>query len=846
MGLVLAFNRRNAQPKFNTPASISGTVREGQTLSVTWEVIRARRVAVEWTSYTDAAATQNPRLVGQSTDLLVPSSDVGRYLVCRVYASNAAGSVVSVAGPTIAVESANAPDPYFSVLPSLSGDAVVGETMTLSYTPVNAITEQRQWYAYTNPGGDETGRLTLGTGLTQSIPAGADGYYIGALVRLFDADGDVAEDHTDLVGPVTPGAEDPGAPELPRVTPSHLPPTGWDGTADVTLTDATSLQTWLNANAPIDTSGGNYIVELTAGDVWTGNISVPANLNTGENWVIFRTSGYANLPAAGNRLQPSPANDADLAVIQGAAAYGVKTVTSISRVDKTATVTFSAPHGYTTSNYINIWGTDSGGTNVFDGAEYKVNSVPTPETVTISLKGSQSPPLTSATGGYACRQDFAKSYAFHSPNGGQKKVAFIGIEFRPGENVFAYQNVWWQGGSNDGLCFYQCRFTTLTDRRIRDTMLRPEGSNVTVSCCDFFVRRRDYAAANVANGYMVGPNDGAFAVRLMVGTGIRLYNNRLQSGGPSVFISDSYATYVPRDITMDKNYLYRPRAWEDLEAHKNAFEYKGVERLLMEGNIFEWTWDGLQPPAHLMVLKNASSWANDITIRNNILRSGVACVAMEGSTGPNIVEPHSRCTIENNLFYDINRTYGNNNSTWDAELLYWSGGVRHLRFVKNTVVASEGRLLVRSAWGSPNTIGFRFVDNVIVPTLQPPYSMVWAWNKSSPTPTTQGLIALNGEVPDYVITNNVWTKRTSQMLEGDTRTTVKDGSTCQNNYYYIGNHLQVGPSASEALFVDYDNENYRINPAGSLATVASDGGPPGADIDVVNAATANVETGTLS
>lgn len=859
MGLVLAFNRRNAQPEFNTPASISGTVREGQTLSVTWEVIRARRVTVEWTSYTDIAATQNPRLVGQSTDLLVPSSDVGRYLVCRVYASNAAGSVVSVAGPTIAVESANAPDPYFSVLPSLSGNAVVGETMTLSYTPVNAITEQRQWYAYTNPGGDQTGRLTLGTGLTQSIPAGADGYYIGALVQLFDADGDMAEDHTDLVGPVTPGAEDPGAPELPRVTTSPLPPAGWDKvTPDAVIASGTNLQTWLNSNAPISTAGGVYVIEMEAGATWKGQFTFPSNFSDGVNWVVFRTSGYANLPAEGNRLQPSPANAADLAVIEGLNASHVRAIESVSYTGRAGTIVTTTPHGVTGSKYFWVSGITTPNRSDFSKSSfngyYSLTRVDdTTLSYTTQYDHSADTPVLEAGAQIAGGNETGYRVIQNADVGGLTKVAFIGIRFRPGKNTFPYQSVYFPRWANNNLLFYQCRFDTEGDdagdvRRIRDTMLYIDGNNHAVSCCDFNVRRRDYFEARRPNGFLVSPDDGTFPVRHIAGSGLRVYNNRL-AGGISMFVSDNYRTYVPSDITIDKNYMLRPAEWQWTDRHKNCFEFKGVERFLMEGNIVENAWMDGQSGA-LLVLKNVSIAASDITVRNNILRGTNAVLQIEGKTGTTPLDMMRRLTFENNLVYDINpatQLKPGSTTSWPGEILYVSGPVGHLRIQSNTLVAKSGTQRLRIAVNSPSLAGFRFQNNVVNAVGSYSSGQIWNWNTVPIGATTsQGLVALNNACADYIITNNVWTKRTSQMLEGDTRTTVKDGSTCQNNYYYIGNHLQVGPSASEALFVDYDNKNFRINPSGSLATAASDGGPPGADIDVVEAATANVETGTLS
>ncbi len=104
------------------------------------------------------------------------------------------------------------------------------------------------------------------------------------------------------VAPAFPGRIT-SSPILPATVDTTLP-TGWDGVADATPADSAALATALaavNQNA-----GRPWIIELTAGVTYTGNF-VHQN-NTGSQWLILRSSGYASLPATGTRVSTSDAS----------------------------------------------------------------------------------------------------------------------------------------------------------------------------------------------------------------------------------------------------------------------------------------------------------------------------------------------------------------------------------------------------------------------------------------------------------------------------------------------------------------------------------------------------------
>ena len=87
MGLVLAYNKGNAQPNFTAGAAITGTAEVGQTLTCTYTVVRAKTVTVRWYSYFDDAGTDQV-LIGTGATYTLTGNEFGRYIRAIPTASN--------------------------------------------------------------------------------------------------------------------------------------------------------------------------------------------------------------------------------------------------------------------------------------------------------------------------------------------------------------------------------------------------------------------------------------------------------------------------------------------------------------------------------------------------------------------------------------------------------------------------------------------------------------------------------------------------------------------------------------------------------------------------------------
>jgi hypothetical protein len=160
----------------------------------------------------------------------------------------------------------------------------------------------------------------------------------------------------------------------------------------------------------------------------------------------------------------------------------------------------------------------------------------------------------------------------------------------------------------------------------------------------------------------------------------KITNNYLEAAGENIIFGGSgqnYNPWVPSDITITGNYIYKPLAWVNPSLTgqmvvKNAFEVKSAQRLLFDSNLVENVWAaGQAGPAIVLTVRTGQSGdiavVNDITITNNILKNvviGVNAAAADDTCGPSSVGgAYPGCTnagsqdrwyIANNLitFYD--------------------------------------------------------------------------------------------------------------------------------------------------------------------------------------------------
>ena len=251
----------------------------------------------------------------------------------------------------------------------------------------------------------------------------------------------------------------------------------------------------------------------------------------------------------------------------------------------------------------------------------------------------------------------------------------------------------------------------------------------------------------------------------------KIVNNFLSSSTENVMFGGSGGPdtpYVPSDIEIRNNYLFKPLEWLplNLNAHsmvvKNAFELKSAQRVLFDGNTIENVWAGGQV-GYAIVLTVRSSQSgdiavvNDVTITNNVLKnvvSGVNTLTKDDQCGkpsyPKCTNPgeQNRWYIANNLilFYDPSLPGGNRNAG-----IAISPGLQNVVFQHNTMVSADSKpcwnaIFFGISGGKPPlsniTSNIWFLDNVFC--RQP----TGDWGQQGTSGLTQYMGSPNGSAQD--------------------------------------------------------------------------------------------------
>ena len=287
-------------------------------------------------------------------------------------------------------------------------------------------------------------------------------------------------------------------------------------------------------------------------------------------------------------------------------------------------------------------------------------------------------------------------------------------------------------------------------------------------------------------------------------------NNYLEAAGENFLLGGAdpaIAGLVTEDVVFRGNHLSKPLAWrKERWQVKNLFELKNARRVLVEGNLMEYSWKEAQVGfAILLTPRNQdrrAPWATveDVTIRRNVVRHAGGGVNILGRDA-NPSGRTRRLRIEDNLFYDI-----------DAER--WGGtgafvligdGPADVAIEHNTVVQS-GNILM--AYGgskdAPEAIaGVVFRDNLV---RHNSYGVIGA-DRGVGTDT------LEAYFPGIIFSTN-------GIAGGESRR------------YPSGNHF-VDEREFESQFVNAAAGDYRLRPNSRFRKAASDGRDLGADVQAI-------------
>jgi hypothetical protein len=292
----------------------------------------------------------------------------------------------------------------------------------------------------------------------------------------------------------------------------------------------------------------------------------------------------------------------------------------------------------------------------------------------------------------------------------------------------------------------------------------------------------------------------------------RIINNYLEAAGENVMFGGASASVpglVPSDIEVRRNHLSKPLEWREGEAGyggvrwqvKNLFELKSARRVVVEGNLFEYSWRDAQVGFAILLTpidqNGTAPWAvvEDVLITNNIIRHAASGIEIKL-----YANPARRVTIRNNLFEDIDGVRWCGAECSSGHFLQVEGA-QDLKVEHNTVLHTGN---IVAANGVPST-NFSFTNNLVSHNR-------YGFHGTGRAP---GSDSINFYLPNSTIRDNA-------IIGGDP------------SHYKERNMYPV--SLRQLKFVDLESGDYRLRPDSPLKARGIGGADIGADFEVIRRA----------
>jgi hypothetical protein len=145
-----------------------------------------------------------------------------------------------------------------------------------------------------------------------------------------------------------------------------------------------------------------------------------------------------------------------------------------------------------------------------------------------------------------------------------------------------------------------------------------------------------------------------------------IQNNFIQAGAENIMFGGAdpaITNLVPSDISIVGNLIQKNTAWRGRAAPynwvvKNLFELKNAQRVLLDGNVLQYTWAEAQDEALIIRSANQSgacTWCvvQDVTVTHNIIQHAPIGVVLAPIGGLYPALPTGRVLIQNNVLNDI-------------------------------------------------------------------------------------------------------------------------------------------------------------------------------------------------
>ncbi len=330
--------------------------------------------------------------------------------------------------------------------------------------------------------------------------------------------------------------------------------------------------------------------------------------------------------------------------------------------------------------------------------------------------------------------------------------------------------------------------------------------------------------SSITNSYLAGfklVGDDSQAVAMWNGPGPYLIeNNYLEAAAENILIlgsSNWVPGLVPSDVTIRRNHLAKPLSWYAKDASyagtpwtvKNLLELKTGKRVLIEGNLMEYAWQGGQDATAVIIapigLSNVEGKSapqlEDITFRSNVVRHAAGGVLLDGRLKEGDGSYLRRARVENNLFEDIDGRWGD---TY-GRLFIVNDYTDQVTIQHNTALNSNSAVFSNSG-GNTN---FVVRDNI--------------FRRDVSSGLSPGDVTLNTYFPDAAWANNA-------QIAGEPSSYLSH----PNNYF---------PSDETAVgFVNPAGGDYHLSETSRYKGKATDGKDMGCDFDALEKAMTSSST----
>jgi hypothetical protein len=328
----------------------------------------------------------------------------------------------------------------------------------------------------------------------------------------------------------------------------------------------------------------------------------------------------------------------------------------------------------------------------------------------------------------------------------------------------------------------------------------------------------------------------------------KITNNFLEASTEGILFGGGSASTTPADIEIRHNHFYKPLMWMPGQPNfvggpagnpfmvKNLLELKNAQRVLIEGNIFEYSWGGFSQAGYALLLtpKNQAGGCpicevTDVTIRYNTFSHSGAGISMADVPADNgaIGYAGERYSIHDITLDDISSSFyaampGASSGTLFQVFSGWPTSALNSITINHITGFGDPKSKIISLGNStsnPWMYGFNLTNSILGQALYP----VWSTGGTSSCAFANlPLTSFNGCFTNWNFNHN-----------------AVIATTYGTSQWPGGNSFPA--TAGAVQFTSFNNGNggnYQLLSSSPYANAGSDGKDLGADISAIQSATA--------